>query len=423
MSTFVLVTHGSDGDVAPFVQLGADLVRLGHRATLLTHAPYRSAAVDRGVDFVAIDDEADFERALAATPRLLASGRPQVSWTDFYRQLGLFEQVRSECDELLRLHVRDDTVFVGRHTSSVSVRFVAEATGAPVAWVALSPIQLMAVPIAAHTYGTELASEFDAIRATLGLAPIRDWARWFTTADAEIALWPHWFDAAGHRSPRRVRLTDFPLSAGYPQQIPVDAVRPILATGGTGRMLHHAFYPALIDALAYTDSPAALVVRHRDLLPRHLPANVTWYPRLPFAQVMPAASVVVHHGGIGTCVQALAAGTPQVLMADGIDRPDNASRLAALGLARSVPVERWAGDTIAAEIVAAMDDADYAKRAVGIVGGAITSGTEVVAEQLVELAGRRASERASRLVAALSPEDRQRLRQRLERRLTPPLSG
>ena len=94
MSTFALVTHGSDGDVLPFIRIGADLVRGGHRVTLLTHAPYRSAAIEAGIDFVAIDDEIEFERTLAATSQLLGSGGARVSWADFYRRFGLFDQIR-----------------------------------------------------------------------------------------------------------------------------------------------------------------------------------------------------------------------------------------------------------------------------------------------------------------------------------------
>ncbi len=425
MSTFALVTHGSDGDVLPFVRIGADLVRKGHRVTLLTHAPYRNAAIEAGIDFVAIDDEIEFERTLAATSQLLGSGGGRVSWVDFYRRFGLFDQIRLECDALLRLQVPGDTVFVGRHTSGVSARFVAELTNAPVAWVALSPIQVMAVPIAAHTYGTELAGGFDQIRTGLGLPPLRDWGRWFADSDVEIALWPSWFDVAGHSSPRRVRLTDFPL-ADHPDvdatlpDLP-DGVRPVLATGGTGRMLHSTYYPVLIDALARTGMPALLAVRHRDLLPRRLPPNIRWYERLPFANVMPRVAVAVHHGGIGTCVRAMAAGTPQVLLADGIDRPDNAARLSRHGLARSVPREEWTGETIAAEIRAAALDGTYRERVATVTGGSLDGGTEAAVALLTAMAGsgRRAIDSTVRRLDALSSAERQRLRERLEHRLQP----
>jgi len=238
---------------------------------------------------------------------------------------------------------------------------------------------VMAAPVAAHTYGTELAAEFDELRDGLGLPPITDWQAWFTKATAEIALWPAWFDEAGYRSPSRVALLGFPLAdepsgadargrdadapgrdADAPGRDadargrdadapgPVPAAGTVLATGGTGRMLHADYYPRLIEGLALAGHPTLLVVRHRDLLPAALPPNVEWRPRLSFPHVMPAVAAVVHHGGIGTCVRALAAGTPQVLLPDGIDRPDNASRLHRRDLARVLPADAWDPLAIAA---------------------------------------------------------------------------
>ena len=43
---------------------------------------------------------------------------------------------------------------------------------------------------------------------------------------------------------------------------------------------------------------------------------------------------MVHHGGIGTCAQALRAGIPQLVLPWGVDQFDNALRLKKLGVAR-----------------------------------------------------------------------------------------
>src|SRR5436190_7361482 len=190
MSLFLLVTHGSDGDVLPFVAVGAALAGAGHRVVLLTHAPYRDAAVAAGLDFRPIDDESTFERTLADTPGLLGSAPERLGWDAFYRRNGMFRQIAAECETLRELHRPGETVLVGRHTSGVSVRFVGELLGAPTAWLALAPTQVMAVPVAAHTYRTELGCGFAELRAGLGLPPMRDWRQWFAGCDAVIGLWP-----------------------------------------------------------------------------------------------------------------------------------------------------------------------------------------------------------------------------------------
>jgi hypothetical protein len=383
MSLFLLVTHGSDGDVLPFVAVGAALAGAGHRVVLLTHAPYRDAAVAAGLGFRAIDDESAFERTLADTPGLLGSAPGRLGWEGFYRRNGMFEQIARECAMLRELYRPGETVLVGRHTSGVSVRFVGELLGAPAAWLALAPTQVMAAPVAAHTYGTELVAGFTEVRSGLGLPPVDDWRRWFDACDAVIGLWPRWFDEAGPRSPYWVRLTGFPLAdtasralgerAGA-QDVSGEAGAPppgsVLATGGTGRMLHPRYYPALTEAAGLTGLPTTLVVRHRDLLPDRLPPNVRWQPGIRFADVLPRAAALVHHGGIGTCARALAAGCPQVVMADGIDRPDNAARLARRGLARVAPAEGWGPGELAEAIVAAAADEGYGERAAGVAAGA-----------------------------------------------------
>jgi len=62
---------------------------------------------------------------------------------------------------------------------------------------------------------------------------------------------------------------------------------------------------------------------------------------------VPQAGALLHHGGIGTAVRALRSGTPQVILAHGADRPDNAARLARFGLARWTEVEGASPESVA----------------------------------------------------------------------------
>jgi UDP:flavonoid glycosyltransferase YjiC (YdhE family) len=68
---------------------------------------------------------------------------------------------------------------------------------------------------------------------------------------------------------------------------------------------------------------------------------------IPFSQVLPRCAAIVHHGGIGTCAQGLAAGIPQLVMPMGFDQPDNATRLARLGVAGWVTPGKFTGKRVA----------------------------------------------------------------------------
>ena len=79
---------------------------------------------------------------------------------------------------------------------------------------------------------------------------------------------------------------------------------------------------------------AIFATGHHDQLPAQLPATVLALDYAPFSRLLPRVAVVVHHGGIGTLAQALAAGVPQFVMPMAHDQPDNAHRLVRLGVAR-----------------------------------------------------------------------------------------
>jgi UDP:flavonoid glycosyltransferase YjiC (YdhE family) len=64
---------------------------------------------------------------------------------------------------------------------------------------------------------------------------------------------------------------------------------------------------------------------------RRLPPNVRTTEWLPFPTVFPAAAGVVHHGGAGTTLTALAAGIPQIVVPGTGDRAVNAELVAARG--------------------------------------------------------------------------------------------
>ncbi len=362
MTRFLMATHGTDGDVLPFIRFGRVLRERGHEVVLLSHAHYAGPAGRAGLQFVGVDTVSEFERNLADTGDLVDAVE-SAQLRRFFDRNDLFSQLRVECAELVSRARPGETVLVGRCTSDMSVLIAAELLGAPRVSVAMAPLQYLALVGGAAATFREMAGDgVDEVRAGFGLGPVGDWLAWLGTADVHIGLWPRWFDLAGYPSPYGWRLTGFAFpdedeEAGLPDEVAgllAGPVPPVLVSGGTGRMLHGQFYRVAIEACRLVDRPALLVVRHPDLVPRPLPERVTWVPRLAFRDVMPRCAAVVHHGGIGTLARALAAGTPQVILAHGVDRPDNAQRLARRGVAAWLPAERWAADQVAGPLSTAL---------------------------------------------------------------------
>ncbi|WP_158890353.1 nucleotide disphospho-sugar-binding domain-containing protein [Amycolatopsis anabasis] len=103
-----------------------------------------------------------------------------------------------------------------------------------------------------------------------------------------------------------------------------------------------------------------------------LPAAVRHAGRLPMAQVLPACDLLIHHGGHGTALTALAAGCPQLVFPHIDDQWDNADAVVRAGAGL-----RFAPGEIGPETVGA--------RALEVIGG----------ERFGEAAGRSAAEIAA----------------------------
>jgi UDP:flavonoid glycosyltransferase YjiC (YdhE family) len=79
---------------------------------------------------------------------------------------------------------------------------------------------------------------------------------------------------------------------------------------------------------------------------RPLPGNVRTADWLPFADVFPHVAGVVHHGGSGTLLTALAAGVPQLVVPGPGDRALHARLLTERGAGLAVPLDRLTTATL-----------------------------------------------------------------------------
>jgi UDP:flavonoid glycosyltransferase YjiC (YdhE family) len=137
-------------------------------------------------------------------------------------------------------------------------------------------------------------------------------------------------------------------------------------------------------AAADTDLDVVLVRPERWVTRRRLPPQVTTADWLPFPRVLPVAAGVVHHGGAGTLLTALAAGVPQLVVRGAGDRRTNADLVAARGAGiaadpgevSAAHLRRLAGDPelaaaareVAAEIAAVPAPAEVVPRLLDLAG-------------------------------------------------------
>jgi rhamnosyltransferase subunit B len=349
MANILFTSVGTAGDVLPLLRVGGRLKARGHHVSLLTHVSYARLAAEAGLDFAALDDAEEYARSiedgpLVNTPR----GIPEFLRRHYFTRVPLeYQRIRERVRE-------SDTILVARDLFDVGARIAAEKFGIPLVWIFVSPGQLLTPRLRHELFATVLADDVNRLRRGFDLAPVADWRSWLGYPGRSVGIWPRWFAPPEPSWTADVLPVGFVLdnegeSGDVPEEIrsALEAgERPTLITGGTGTFTGSGFYRACVEACRRTGRRAILVTPHDGMVPTDLPDTIRRYSHLPLGKLMPFMEAVIHHGGRGTMSCALASGTPQVMLAWGADRPDNAARAERLGVARYLPRPSWDADTI-----------------------------------------------------------------------------
>lgn len=137
----------------------------------------------------------------------------------------------------------------------------------------------------------------------------------------------------GARSGRPMRFVpeapDRPFDPAYAQ--PGERPRLLVTRSTVADPRRDRLMTTVVAAAAGSDLDVVLVRPDRWVTRRPLPPGVRTTDWLPFPEVFPAAAGVVHHGGAGTVLTALAAGLPQLVVRGAGDRRVNADLVAARG--------------------------------------------------------------------------------------------
>lgn len=383
MSHIVLLPFGSAGDVFPFIWLGRQLLARGHRVTMITACLFDDAARKAGVDFIGLGTKEEFEalqrdrriwKPYRATQLVFQyAGERAVQFRDAVRALA-----RSEAPALMLAPL-----------TAFGARLAREELGIPLVTVHLQPSVLVSMhdtPV--YFMGARWMSRLPrwvkrllfslpnpadqcalpAIRRAClaaGVPPPRSlWREWWHSPDGVLLLFPDWFAAPQPDWPANRLQHTFPLedlSSEQPLSAELQAFlaageKPIVFTPGSANVQAHEFFQAALDAVQMLGRRAVFVTRDLSQLPGALPPAVFAEAFVPFSPLLRHAAAFVHHGGIGTLSQGLAAGVPQLLMPMAHDQPDNESRLRRLGAGFGLPPRKFTAPRVAAALQRLLSD-------------------------------------------------------------------
>ncbi|WP_198148797.1 glycosyltransferase [Luteibacter yeojuensis] len=396
MAHIVFATVGSQGDLFPLLAVGRELAARGHRVTVGAHAIHRDAVRDAGLAFVMASGiaEPDDKAAFAAKafhpwkgPRFVVRDLAAADVAASYHALKTF---CGEADVVVTTtlafagQILGETLPVKWFSAVLSPSvflspFDPPATG--VAWLDRwlrgSPVRagwlVRFVEAVTHPW-TAAVRDF---RRTLGLPPVGPAGDPFHRGqhgrDGVLAMYsPHLgalpVDAPAHAvlvGPCRYLPSADALPPGVSRWLDA-GTPPIVFTLGSAAV--HAGERFLRESVA-----AAAALGRRAILLTGSPAlrerlgvlgdDVLAIDYAPHGALFARACAVVHHGGIGTTHEALRAGKPSLVVPHGFDQPDNAARVARLGVGAVLPARRYRAAGAAAKLTAMLGDASLLARA------------------------------------------------------------
>jgi UDP:flavonoid glycosyltransferase YjiC (YdhE family) len=373
--TILIVAVGSYGDVLPLVGLGRALRSRGHAVTLFTNAHFANLVQHTGLNFVAMGSAEEYD-AVANHPDLW---HPHKGWRVIMKRMmsGTFLE---EAYQLLCSHLVPGKTVLISTTLGFVARLVQETHRIPLVTVHLSPGVFHSAYQAPRMPGLPLPNwlpvqlkqgvwkvidhllidpllkpKLNRLRRELGLPPVsRIFHHWLHSPHLVLGLFPKWFATPQPDWPSSTVLTDFPLyDAAGDSDLPTTIQgfldvhpRPLVFTPGSANKHGTSFFAEAAKACQVLNRPGIFLTRYPEQLPQSLPSQVVHFSYAPLSQLLPHCTALIHHGGIGTCAQALQAGVPQLIQPFAFDQFDNGARIEQLGVGQTISQRSFRSPTI-----------------------------------------------------------------------------
>lgn len=390
----LLTALGSYGDVHPMVGLGKVLRQRGHEVTVVANPHFESVVTGAGLEFASISSAEEYDR-LTQEPNLWHPRRGMEKIFEF-GVTGLLRELYAVLTE----HYRPGETVIAAHGLDLASRLVAETHNAPVASIVFAPIALWSdrspprfpaglrgpwVPrwlsrlqfkigerMMVHRW---IGPTLEPFRQELGLPPLAgkfaSYWDWYYGVAPPVCLFPEWFAPNPGDWPAETVMAGFPLwdgGEGEPlspevEQFLSEGNAPIVFTPGSANRQGEAFFAAAIEACVRLNRRGVFLTKYPEQLPSELPPLIQHFNFVPLSQLLRRSAAFVHHGGIGSSSQGLAAGIPQLIQPMGFDQYDNAMRLRRLGVAEEIVPKRFRGAAVAASLDRLLNDERVTQRA------------------------------------------------------------
>jgi sterol 3beta-glucosyltransferase len=362
----VLTNFGSTGSVYPFLALGRELQRHGHRPVVALSPFFREWVEHFGLEFAPIGpDLRSIQHAINEAMLQLPES------ADAIRALfaPLMPALPAVFNDLWRTCRDADVLITGPW--QVASLMIHELTGVPLVTIQNSHFGGGGTP----AFQDASAGLINPVRARFGLRPLRN----PLTIDAnspQLVIYnmsrevrppaPNW--PSHYHMPGYLFLDDEEWQPTEALAAFVSAAPPVVVTFGS--MAHGnpaALTDLVVTAVGAAGCRAVIQQGWSGLAPRALQSDIFVADFVPHDWLFPRASCVVHHGGAGTAASVFRAGVPSVFVPHSFDHPLWAALAESIGCAgSSIPFLQLTSERLASAIERTRGEPRYSEAAAAL---------------------------------------------------------
>lgn len=331
----VIVASGSMGDIEPFVVVGKYLVDKKIEVTAISNKCFEKNFKQSGMQFVAME--------------ALEEGTEIYSIEQKGRRRGLSEDINHRITMVNDLFVKpikgvynyiienfsaQDTLIIN-HFLTFGGKLASEVKGIPILTLLLAPHWLQ------NSYDLVFMKVINEVRAGLGLSPLKEVMASWMLENNVLGIYPKCFDNLQKVDTNKAHIKQLGFIYKHPMvtldEVAQEDQKPIAfrlssaAASAKEEEVEHFFNCA--QKVCKKLNRKAIFLTNGDKLPIEVNSEyVTCYDYIPFEEIFPKVSIVVHDGGIGTCSEALRAGAMQLICPRSDEQHSNGKSLIKNGL-------------------------------------------------------------------------------------------
>ena len=385
MLRLVIYALGTGGDIDPMVALGAELILRGYKVSFLSNDYFKPRIEAAGCEFVSIGTLEQYHKGNSVSAW---ETRNHVDNFEHYHAPSFepaFNYVKQLADTNTLLLALGEENGAGVAAEKFNIPFVkiilspnmifsAYKPPAPMSWAIPKSMPRFIVRFLLRRNRKTRFKVFCKAQHTQAYLATRKRLQCplafqtESTALLQIGFFPEWFGMRAQDWPENLKLVGFPLPnrASSNSRAELDVFiqqqgAPLIFTSGTGVKNVAQLFSEGRKICEQLQVPGVFVggnsgaeLLQGSALCRHM-------AYIDFAYALPKALAIIHHGGMGTCAQAIKAGIPQLIRPLKYDQPDNAERIYKLGLGSYVMPEKFKAEQVAPMLGAMLQKAKSSK--------------------------------------------------------------